>query len=141
MFPGSKATIPPLWAEAHRAAAVSRPHVDAARQNHKKKWVKTRAPTPKNWFFTFYLSFLGEEIPHAVAFWEEKFFYGKRQFTDTSGHELSGMAAARTHAIKHVRELKAAMCDPAIQDLSSWTMTVVDANGKTVCDIGFEPKR
>ncbi len=65
---------------------------------------------------------------------------GKRQFTDSSGHELSGMAAARAHATQHARELKAAICDPEIQDLSGWTMTVVDANGKTVFDISFDRK-
>ncbi len=57
---------------------------------------------------------------------------GKRQFTDTSGVELSGMRAARVYATRHVRELKAAMCHPTIQDLSEWTMTVKDAGGKTV---------
>ena len=65
---------------------------------------------------------------------------GKRQFTDTSGHELSGMAAARAQAIRQVRDLKAAMCDPHIQDMSGWTMTVVDANGKTVLDLSFDRK-
>jgi hypothetical protein len=66
---------------------------------------------------------------------------GKRQFTDTSGVELSGMRAARVHATKHVRELKAAMCHPTIQDLSEWTMTVEDVNGKTICEIAFDQKR
>ena len=65
---------------------------------------------------------------------------GKRQFTDSSGHELSGMAAARAQAIQQVRDLKAAMCDPHIQDMSGWTMTVVDANGKTVLDLSFDRK-
>ena len=63
---------------------------------------------------------------------------GKRQFTDDSGHELSGMAAARAYATSHVRELKAAICDPHIQDVSGWTMTVVDATGKSVFSIGFD---
>lgn len=63
---------------------------------------------------------------------------GKRRFSDTSGVELSGMRAARLHATKHVRELKAAMCHPTIQDLSEWTMTVEDAQGKSVCDIRFD---
>lgn len=66
---------------------------------------------------------------------------GKRQFTDTSGHELSGMAAARAHAVNQVRDLKAAMCDPHIQDLSGWTMTVVDARGNTVIELSFDQKR
>lgn len=66
---------------------------------------------------------------------------GKRQFTDRSGHELSGMAAARAQAIKQVRDLKAAMCDPHIQDLSGWTMIVVDAKGQSVIDMSFDLKR
>lgn len=65
---------------------------------------------------------------------------GKRRFTDVVGYELSGMAAARTHAIKQVRDLKAAMCDPGIQDLSGWTMTVTDAREQTVFEIGFDLK-
>ena len=50
------------------------------------------------------------------------------------------MAAARAHASKQVRELKVAMCDPHIQDLSGWSMTVVDARGKTVLELGFDGK-
>jgi hypothetical protein len=50
------------------------------------------------------------------------------------------MAAAREHATKQVRELKAAMCNSIIQDLSDWTMTVVDANGKSVSTIGLDLK-
>lgn len=65
---------------------------------------------------------------------------GKRRFSDTEGHALSGIAAARAHAVKQVRDLKAAMCDPGIQDLSGWTMTVVDADGNTVFETGFALK-
>ena len=65
---------------------------------------------------------------------------GKRRFSDNAGCELSGMTAARAHAIKQVRELKVAMCDPHIQDLSGWSMTVVDAGGKTVLELGFDGK-
>jgi hypothetical protein len=65
---------------------------------------------------------------------------GKRRFSDGAGHELNGMAAARAQAIKQVRELKAAMCEPHIQDLAGWSLTVVDANGKTVIEIGFDGK-
>jgi hypothetical protein len=65
---------------------------------------------------------------------------GKRQFTDGSGHELRGIAAARAHAVRQVRELKAAMCHPQIQDLSGWTMMAVDTHGRTVCEIGFDLK-
>ena len=63
---------------------------------------------------------------------------GKRQFTDGSGVELSGMAAARVHATKQVRELKIAMCHPTIRDLSGWSMAVDNAKGVTVFAIGFD---
>jgi hypothetical protein len=63
---------------------------------------------------------------------------GQRQFTDATGHELRGIAAARSHAIAQVREIKAAMCHPQIQDLSGWTLTAVDAEGRTVCELGFD---
>jgi hypothetical protein len=65
---------------------------------------------------------------------------GKRQFTDGVGIEFYGVAAARTHAVRHVRELKAAMCLPQIQDLSGWTMTVADAGGRVVFEIDFDLK-
>lgn len=65
---------------------------------------------------------------------------GKRRFSDTAGYDLSGMSAARAHAIHQVRDLKAAMCDPGIQDLSGWSMTVEDAGGRTVFETGFDMK-
>lgn len=63
---------------------------------------------------------------------------GKRQFSDTVGFELSGMAAARRHATQQVRELRTAMCDPHIQDLSGWSLSVADAKGETVLELGFD---
>jgi hypothetical protein len=65
---------------------------------------------------------------------------GKRRFSDAKGVELSGMAAARAHAIRQVRDLKAAMCDPGIQDLSGWSMTVVDADDTIVFETSFDLK-
>lgn len=65
---------------------------------------------------------------------------GSRYFSDDIGCELSGIAAARAHALNNVRDLKAAMCDPGIQDLSGWSMTVLDAAGQIVFDIGFDMK-
>ena len=59
-------------------------------------------------------------------------------FSDGDGQELDGVAAARQHAIAQVRELKFAMCDPHIQDLSGWTMTVASADGRKVFEIGFD---
>ncbi len=66
---------------------------------------------------------------------------GKRHFSDAKGVELNGIRAARAHATKHVRELKVAMCHPIIQDLSEWSLSVVDAGGKTIFVIAFDPKR
>lgn len=63
---------------------------------------------------------------------------GHRVFSDGEGHELDGTAAARQHAIAQVRELKLAMCDPHIQDLSGWTMSVANADGRKVFEIGFD---
>lgn len=65
---------------------------------------------------------------------------GQRLFGDSTGQELSGLRAARAHATGHVRDLKAAMCDPHIQDLSGWSMVVGDAKGRTVFVLGFDMK-
>ena len=65
---------------------------------------------------------------------------GRRRFTDALGHELTGMAAAREQAIMQIRELTVAMCTPYILDLSGWIMTVVNSNGETVFEIGFDMK-
>jgi hypothetical protein len=65
---------------------------------------------------------------------------GKRRFSDDTGRDLSGMAAARDHAVKQVRDLKAAMCDPGIQDVSGWTMTVEDTQERIVFELGFDMK-
>ncbi len=65
---------------------------------------------------------------------------GTRLFSDDIGQDLGGLAAARQYAVAQVRELKAAMCDPHIQDLTGWTMTVADPNGKRVFEIGFDLK-
>ena len=65
---------------------------------------------------------------------------GQRRFSDDTGQDLSGLSAVRSHAVRQVRDLKAAMCDPGIQDLSGWTMTVVDNTDRTVFEIGFDLK-
>jgi hypothetical protein len=75
-----------------------------------------------------------------VALYFFHFSDGERHFSDDVGHECRGLAAARKHAVGQVRELKAAMCDPHIQDLSGWSMTVVDVNGQRVFEIGFDLK-
>ena len=65
---------------------------------------------------------------------------GERQFSDATGQELSGLRAARERATEQVRELKAAMCDQVIQDLSGWSMSVADARDRVVFVIGFDLK-
>ena len=62
---------------------------------------------------------------------------GTHWFTEGTGRELSGLRAARAHAIRHTRELKAAVCDPQIQDLSDWMLTV-DASGHPLFALGFD---
>lgn len=73
-----------------------------------------------------------------------RFFFhftdGSRQFSDDSGIDLAGLGAARAHATEQVRELKAAMCDPYIQDLSGWSMSVADAQERVVFVLGFDLK-
>jgi hypothetical protein len=39
-----------------------------------------------------------------------------------------------------VRELKVAMCHPHVQDLSAWSMTVMEAKKNPVFTIGFALK-
>ena len=65
---------------------------------------------------------------------------GHHWFSDNKGHELSGLRAARSHALKDVRALTAALCERHVQDLSAWTMTVVNAAGKPVFALGFDLK-
>ncbi len=63
---------------------------------------------------------------------------GTRLFSDSSGHELSGLREARSHALKDVRALSGVLCEWRVQDLSDWTMTVVDEAGKAVFALGFD---
>lgn len=65
---------------------------------------------------------------------------GTHWFSDNTGHELVGLRAVRAHAIKDVRALTAALCERHVQDLSGWTMTVVNAEGKAVFALGFDLK-
>lgn len=62
---------------------------------------------------------------------------GIRRFSDATGQDLSGIGAARRHAVAQVRELKIAMCHPGIQDLSGWTMIVTDQDDRTVFEVAF----
>jgi hypothetical protein len=63
---------------------------------------------------------------------------GKRTFTDGTGTEFAGLGDARKHALSQVRELKASISQEKVQNWMGWKMIVVDANGKTVLEVGFD---
>ena len=65
---------------------------------------------------------------------------GQRHFSDDKGQDLAGLRAARERTTQQVRELKAAMSEPAIRDLSGWSMNVTDGRGRTVFVLGFDLK-
>ena len=63
---------------------------------------------------------------------------GKHTFTDSAGVELVGIAAARARATTQIRDMRASLPAGSLQDWSGWTMTTVNANGKTLLEIGFD---
>jgi len=63
---------------------------------------------------------------------------GKRTFTDSIGVELTGIAAARSQVTAQIREMRGALFEGTLQDWSGWTMTIVDAKGKTLFKVGFD---
>jgi hypothetical protein len=66
---------------------------------------------------------------------------GNRQIVDTTGIELSGLAAARGHAIAQVRDRRGALSEPRIRDWTGWKLVVADANERIVYEVGFDLKR
>ena len=65
---------------------------------------------------------------------------GTHWFTDSHGHDLAGLRAARAHALQDVRALTEALCQRHVQDLSGWIMTVADDGGEAVFALGFDRK-
>jgi hypothetical protein len=65
---------------------------------------------------------------------------GKRTFTDSIGVELTGIAAAHLQAAEQIRGMRSALTERALQDWSGWKMIGVDAEGKTVFEVGFDLK-
>lgn len=63
---------------------------------------------------------------------------GKRRVTDTIGVELTGIAAARKHAMAQIREMKNILLKRQIQNWSELQMVVVNADGKMVFEVGFD---
>jgi len=73
----------------------------------------------------------------AVPLYFFHFSDGKRTFTDSTGVELTGIAAVRERATAQIREMKGALSERTLQSWSGWKMIVVNAEGKTVFEIGF----
>jgi hypothetical protein len=63
---------------------------------------------------------------------------GKRTFTDSTGIELTGIAAVRSQATEQIRDMRSALSERTVQDWSGWKMIVVDAKGKRVLEVGFD---
>ena len=64
---------------------------------------------------------------------------GKRTFKDNTGTDCVSLAHAREHAVSQLRELKSVMYEQTIQNWVGWNMIAVDATGKTVLEVGFDP--
>jgi hypothetical protein len=62
---------------------------------------------------------------------------GNRTFTDSTGIELTGIAAAHSQATAQMRDMQSGLSERALQDWSDWKMIVIDAKGKTVLEVGF----
>ena len=62
---------------------------------------------------------------------------GKRTFTDSTGIELTGIAAARSQVTAQMRDMQSGLSERTLQDWSGWKMIVVDEKGKTVLEVGF----
>ena len=63
---------------------------------------------------------------------------GKHTFTDATGVELNGIAAARAHATVQIREMRGAQSERSLQNWATWKMIVIDAKGKTLFEVGFD---
>jgi hypothetical protein len=63
---------------------------------------------------------------------------GKRTFTDSTGIELNGIAAARAYATNQIRDMRTSVLEGSLQDWSSWKMIVTDAKEMVVFEIGFD---
>ena len=66
---------------------------------------------------------------------------GHRQFTDSVGVDLTGIAAAKLHAAEKIRGLQDAMPGVKLQNWLGWKIIAVDTVGNTVYEIGFDPTR
>ena len=65
---------------------------------------------------------------------------GNRIFTDRTGLELVGLSDVRRRVITQIRRMKNPQSGHHGQDWSLWSMIVVDADGKTALEVGFDLK-
>jgi len=65
---------------------------------------------------------------------------GKHFFSDSVGLELAGLADVRDRVVKQIRTVKSSQSEHHILDWSDWKMSVVDANGSLVLEVGFDLK-
>ena len=63
---------------------------------------------------------------------------GHRQFTDSAGVDLAGIAAAQQHAADKIRGLRDAMPGVKLQNWLGWKIIAVDSVGNTVYEVGFD---
>ena len=75
--------------------------------------------------------------PGAMPRYYFHFSDGKRTFTDSTGIELTGIAAARSQVTAQMRDMQSGLSEHTLQEWSGWTMIVVDEKGKTVLEVGF----
>jgi Domain of unknown function (DUF6894) len=66
---------------------------------------------------------------------------GKLTFTDSTGVEFAGAAAARAHTTRQIRDIKGALSERHIMDWSGWKLIVANTEGKTVFEAGFDLDR
>ena len=65
---------------------------------------------------------------------------GIRRFTDNTGIELTGVAAARAHAVSEARNMSGLFSERTIQDWSGWKVIVINVEGEVIFEIGLHLK-
>ena len=65
-------------------------------------------------------------------------FTNGRMFTDLTGVELPGVAAARQHATQQIHQLCNVMPGVKLQNWLGWKIVAVDKVGNTVYEVDFD---
>ena len=66
------------------------------------------------------------------------FTNGRQTFTDSTGVELAGVAAARQHATQQIHQLRNVMPGVKLQNWLGWKIVAIDKVGNTVYEVGFD---